>query len=223
MVCRNIAIKLYDPSKGSHQDSNKLIPQVNCDVTLRQLFEDACRQSFFPSGAMTIGLHKDEPVKIYSLDGDKKNLQLTSLGEIFLDQSIEQVFENFILVTLIEFRLNETQQHTPLLGNLIGMKRSANFDVFLSPVERRKKADSKLNKDLEGSETPLSRAEFKKEQGDTAQYPNLDQAYDHVRNWLVDFFDLRCSQSVRMQTKHVVYSFIESFALLLLQVCFKIS
>ena len=201
MVFRNISIKLHDPSKGSNQDSNKLIPNVDCTLTLRQFFEDACSKRIFPSGAMTIGLHQDEPVQIHSLDGDKKNRQLTSLGGTFLDESIEKVFENFVIVSLIEFRLNETQQHTPLSGSSIGMKRGATYyDVFLTPSERKKNVDSEHMKALTGSETPMSREEFKKNEGRTASQPNLDQAYDHVRNWLVEFFELRCPPTVRMNT-----------------------
>jgi hypothetical protein len=221
MAVRTIKIKLHDPSKGLNQDSNKLMRQVNCDIiTLRQLFKNACDQGYFPSGATDIGLQQDEPVIIHSLDGDNKNLEKTGLKGTFLDESIEQVFSNFAIVSLVEFRLNETQQHTPLSGSSIGMKRSAAFfDVFLTVAERKKNVDAKYSKDLQGSDTPMSREELKKSSTDfTVSQPNLDRAYDHVRNWLLEFFEFRCSAAVRMNTKHMVYEFMEKFALLLLQV-----
>lgn len=218
-----LKIFLHDPSKGSKQDSNKLIPNVDCrNVSLRRLFEDACSQRLFPSGAMIMGLHQDEPVQIHSTDLDKTNRQVTSLGQTFLDVSIENVFENFDVVTLIEFRLNERQLHTPTTS-AVGIKRNMQsstelFDVFLTQQDRKKKMVSELTKQMEGIETPMSREEFKKGEGLTAPTPNFDQAYDHVKDWLVDVFELRCCPSVRMNTKHMLYSFIEYFALLLLQV-----
>lgn len=107
--------------------------------------------------------------------------------------------------------------------NTVSAQNDKLFSMFCSPsvkLEREEEASKNKRQKLAGTYPPFTRQELRKAKSITNPTPNVDLAWDAIRNFLVESFEFSCAEDARLNPNHFMYDFIDDFSLLLLQVCF---
>lgn len=212
----NIRVKFLDPSKPVEQQAVAQFYIVKDleTTTFRDIFLHLCHLQLFPSELSEAGLQTTNPIYVYGAN----SFDTTAVQDC--DTMIGTIFGLIPKVTCVEFRINvsEIAADIPTTPVIVNTNKS-NYSMFLTPTDREQFKESELKKQrLCNTERPMTREEYRSADDVKESTPNLDRAWDIVCDWLVTQYLFGCDATVKWKPSHLMYEFIKSLSLLLLQV-----